>query len=124
MRRIRVRQQPTAQCRFLSLQVENDVGLLTGRDPNVLAPFGHASLVRRADAVLPFRKRREPEAALLVGFRGLDVMAFRGLQCDSRTGDGFAVRPQDLARDCAETFGLGRSSAANGYRHQRQTRDQ
>lgn len=94
-----MRQRTIAQCRFLRLQVENDIGLLARCNPNVLTPFGHASLIRRSDTVLPLGERCEPEAALLVGFRGLDVMAFRGLQCDSRTGDGLAVRPEDLARD-------------------------
>ena len=48
------------------MKVEDDVGLLARRDPYVLAPLGHAILKRRANTVLAFWKRREPEAALIV----------------------------------------------------------
>jgi hypothetical protein len=94
--------------------VDNDIRLLAGRHPDVLAPFGNVTLIGRADAVWILRERREPEVALIVGAGGLEAMALGGLQSDSRPDDGRAVRTQDLGCHGAQSGGMGHSTDADG----------
>jgi hypothetical protein len=94
--------------------MEDDIRLLAGRHPNVLAPFGDASLIGRADAVLTLRERSEPETALIVSVRCLEMTALGGLQSDSRPSDSLAVRPQHLACNRAQPGGTGHSTDADG----------
>ena len=65
--------------RFLRAEVQGDVGLVPGRDPYVLAPFGNAPLFGSADGVLAFGKGGKPETTLSIGFRGLEVTAVGSL---------------------------------------------
>ena len=105
------------------LQVEDDVCLLAGCHPDVLAPFGDVTLMDRADTVLTFRERSEPEAALIVRVGGLKAMALGGLQRDSRPDDNRAVRTQDLACNGSQTSGPGHSPHADGQCRAQQTSD-
>ena len=104
-------------------QMENDVCLLAGRHPDVLAPFGDVILMGRADAVLTLRQRSEPEAALIVRVGGLKAMALGGLQSDSRPDDSRAVRIQDLACNGAQPSGPGHSPHADGQCRAQPTSD-
>ena len=93
--------------------MEDDIRLLAGRHPDILAPFRDASLMGRADAVLTLWERSEPESALIIAVGGLEATALGGLQSDSRPGDSLAVRPQDLACNAAPRSDQSTVSAQN-----------
>ena len=100
--------------------MEDDIRLLVGRHPDVLAPFGDASLIGRADAVLTLRERSEPEAPLIICVGSLEATALGGLQSDSRPGDSLAVRPQNLACNGAQPAGTRHSTDSDGHQFRAQ----
>lgn len=110
--------------RLLRPQMENDIRLLAGRDPNSLAPFGNAPFVGRANIVLPFRERCEPEAALTVGVDSLKMVAFASLRCNVRSDHRLAIGRQHLARDRAQPGRVWRSTGAHGQRRAQKSADQ
>ena len=99
------------EARFLRAEVQGYVGLVPGRHPHVLAPFGNAPLFGGADGVLSFGQGGKPETALRIGFRGLEVAALGSLQSYSGFSDGIPLWVQHLAANGAEPCGRCRRAA-------------
>jgi hypothetical protein len=92
--------------RFLRPQPQRDVALFAPLHPHVTPPVRPPSIMKRANVIESPGKRREPEMALVVSFRGMGASAVGGLQGHARTHSGLAICAQNLAAKRALTAGL------------------
>jgi hypothetical protein len=100
---------------LLAPKVQRDISLAPRRDPEALVPLGNAPLEGGPDGVLSFGEKRKPEMALIIAFRGLELISVGGLQSYVSVSDGAARDVEHLATDGAESRRRRRSKAADSY---------